>query len=299
MSMLTRLHYFNCVVESGSISKASNVFDVQPSSISRQLTALEKDLGVRLLNRSSRTIGLTEAGKTYYQYSQRIVSELDEANRRVNDLQQNPKGKLKLSMTVGFGECCVLPLIPAFLKQFPEIKLELEMTGRVVDLVEENVDIAIRTGQLRDSNLIATKLADNEFLLCASPQYISEHGIPDTPFSLKNYDCIRYQYAGWRDWFLMDDKPLKLEVKDGLTIRSINGQKQLILHHAGLALMPRWAVQEELNNNTLIQVLEQYTISPYQSLTATYAIYLKRELISPKIRVFLDFLKENIQIKSS
>ncbi len=157
MSMITRLHYFNCVVETGSISAASRIFDVQPSSISRQLAALETELGIRLLNRTTRNIGLTEAGSTYYHYSQRIVAELDEANRAVNDLQQSPKGNLKVSMTVGFGESCVLPLVPGFMQTYPDVNIELELTERVVDLVEDNADIAIRSGRIPDSNLIASK----------------------------------------------------------------------------------------------------------------------------------------------
>jgi DNA-binding transcriptional LysR family regulator len=294
MSMFTRLHYFNCVVETGSISAASRVFDVQPSSISRQLAALETELGILLLNRTSRNVGLTEAGLTYYQYSQRIVAELDEANRAVNDLQQNPKGKLKVSMTVGFGESCVLPLIPAFMAQYPDVKIELELTERVVDLVEDNADIAIRSGRLPDSNLIARKLVDNDFLLCSSSQYLAEHGMPDSPDSLVDFSCIRYGYSGWRDWFLMDEKSIKLQIQDGLTVNSVNGQKQLVLNHAGLALMPLWAVKNELENGTLVRVLARHRFSPYESMSSTYAIYLKRDLISPKIRVFLDFLKQYI-----
>jgi DNA-binding transcriptional LysR family regulator len=292
--MLTRLHYFNCVVETGSISKASRIFDVQPSSISRQLSTLEKELGVSLLNRTSRNIRLTEAGETYYHYSKGIASDLDEASRAVNDLQQKPTGNLKISMTVGFAECCILPLVPSFTAQYPEIKLSLEMTGRVVDLVEENVDIAIRTGRLPDSNLIALKLVDNDFILCASPQYLADNGLPDSPFQLMDFDCIRYEYSGWKNWFLMHEKPTKLAIKSSLTIRSINGQKQLILNHAGLALMPKWAVKGELENGSLVQVLKQYIFSPYESLSSTYAIYSKRELVSPKIRVFLDFIKAHI-----
>ncbi|TPH13413.1 LysR family transcriptional regulator [Litorilituus lipolyticus] len=294
MATLTRLHYFNRVVETGSISQTSRLLDVQPSSVSRQLTALEKELGVRLINRTSRKLGLTEAGKTYYQYSRRITAEFDEAARIVNDLQQKPKGILKISMTVGFGEFCILPLIPAFSKQYPEIKLELEMTGRVVDLVEENVDIAIRTGQLRDSNLIALKLTDNNFTLCASPQFLRENGMPKSLHDLNNFNCISYEYAGWRDWYLMKEKPNKLNIKSELTIRSINGQKQLALHHAGLALLPIWAVKEELANGSLVKLLNQHVISPYESLSSTYAIYLNRELVAPKVRVFLDFIKKNI-----
>ncbi len=294
MSMITRLHYFNCVVEKGSITEASRVFDVQPSSISRQLIALEKELGISLLNRTTRNIGLTEAGLTYYQYSQRIVSELDEAHRAVNDLQQNPKGSLKISMTVGFGESCVLPLIPAFIMQYPDIKIELELTERVIDLVEENVDIAIRSGRLPDSNLIARKLADNNFLLCSSPQYQAKHGSPCGPEDLTDFDCISYGYTGWRDWYLMDNKARKLSIKDAVTVNSVNGQKQLLLNHAGLALMPLWAVREELKNGSLIHLLDQHIFSPYESLSSTYALYLNRELISPKIRVFLDYLKDNL-----
>jgi DNA-binding transcriptional LysR family regulator len=282
------------VVETGSISKAGRIFDVQPSSISRQLSTLEKELGVSLLNRTSRTIRLTEAGETYYHYSKGIASDLDEASRAVNDLQQKPKGNLKISMTVGFAECCILPLIPAFTAQYPEIKLSLEMTGRVIDLVEENVDIAIRTGRLRDSNLIALKLVDNDFLLCASPEYLAKNGLPDSPFNLMDFDCIRYEYSGWRNWYLMRDKPIKLAIKSHLTIRSINGQKQLILNHAGLALMPKWAVKDELENGLLVQILDQHIFSPYESLSSTYAIYSKRELISPKIRVFIDFINMHI-----
>jgi DNA-binding transcriptional LysR family regulator len=294
MSIITRLHYFNCVVETGSISQASRVFDVQPSSISRQLAVLEKELGVRLLNRTTRNIGLTEAGSKYYQYSQRVVIELDEAHRAVNDLQQKPQGKLKVSMTVGYGENCVLPLIPSFMKQYPEVNVELELTERVIDLVEDNVDIAIRSGRLLDSNLIARKLASNNFLMCASPQYLSEHGSPETPRTLDEFDCIRYGYAGWREWFLMGNKPEKLSIKEGLTVNSVNGQKQLILSHAGLALIPRWAVDTELKNGALIHVLDEYIFSPYERMSSTYAIHLKRELISPKIRVFLDYLKNHI-----
>jgi DNA-binding transcriptional LysR family regulator len=137
-------------------------------------------------------------------------------------------------------------------------------------------------------------LVDNDFLLCASPDYLANNGLPDSPFNLMDFDCIRYEYSGWRNWYLMCEKPTKLAINSHLTIRSINGQKQLILNHAGLALMPKWAVKDELENGSLVQILEQHVFSPYESLSSTYAIYSKRELISPKIRVFLDFIKMHI-----
>ncbi|MGF1788243.1 LysR substrate-binding domain-containing protein [Photobacterium swingsii] len=293
--MITRLQYFNCVVETGSISEASRLFDIQPSSISRQLVALEAELGVRLLNRTTRSVGLTEAGQTFYRYSQRVVAELEEAKKAVNDLQESPRGHLKVSMTVGFGECVVLPLLTKFRQQYPEINVELELTERVVDFVDENIDIAIRSGRLPDSNLIAKRLADNNFLLCASPEYLEGKEALKSPTQLIDFDCIRYGYAGWRDWSLMEDGvPTRLTINPNLTINTVNGQKQLVLNHAGLALLPLWAVHDELRNGTLIQVLPDFVFSPYDVMSATYALYLKRELVSPKIRVFIDFISLHI-----
>lgn len=294
MSSLNRLLYFNCVVETGSISEASRIFDVQPSSISRQLAVLEQELGVRLLNKTTRNTGLTEAGKKYYEFSQRIVSEFDEAKRVVNDLQEKPKGQLKVSMTVGFGESIVLPLIAKFMSLYPDIDIKLELTERVVDLVEENIDVAIRSGRLPDSTMIAKRLAFNNFLLCASPQYLTSNGTPITPEELINHQCIRYSYSRWKDWFLMDEKRVKLSINKTVSVNSVNGQKQLVLNNTGLALMPFWAVKNELANGSISQVMPKHIFSPYEELSATYAIYLKRDLISPKIRVFLDFLDENI-----
>jgi len=294
MSSLNRLLYFNCVVETGSISEASRIFDVQPSSISRQLAVLEQELGVRLLNKTTRNTGLTEAGHKYYEFSQRIVSEFDEARRVVNDLQEKPKGKLKISMTVGFGESVILPLMSKFMSLYPDIDVQLELTERVVDLVEENIDVAIRSGRLPDSTMIAKKLASNNFLLCASPRYLASKGAPDSPEDLIDHQCIRYSYSRWKDWFLMAEERTKLIINKAISVNSVNGQKQLVLNDTGLALMPFWAIKNELTNGSISQVMPEYIFSPYEELSATYAIYLKRDLISPKTRVFLDFLGENI-----
>ena len=297
MSTLTRLSYFNTVVETRSISEASRIFDVQPSSISRQLAVLEEELGVRLLNRTTRNIGLTEAGRKYLEYSLRIVAELDAAKRAVNDLQESPKGILKMSITIGFGESVILPLIPEFRKKYPHIDVDIELTERVVDMVEENIDIAIRSGRLPDSTMIAKRLTYNDFILCSSPQYLAEKGAPTSPYALKDFDCIRYSYRNWKDWYLMGDETEKLSIDTGLCVNSVNGQKQLLLNNAGLGLMPLWAIHDELSSNKLVHVLPEHTFSPYEVLSATYAIFLNRELMSPKSRVFLDFIGEHLSSK--
>ncbi|RDE24854.1 LysR family transcriptional regulator [Motiliproteus coralliicola] len=289
--MLTRLQYFNAIVELGSISAASQYFDIQPSSISRQLANLERELGVRLLNRTTRNLGLTEAGQQYYAYSRRIVAELDEAKRAVNDMQQQAKGRLKVSMTVGFGEAVVLPSMATFKQQYPEVELELELTERVVDMVEENVDVAIRSGILPDSSLVAKKLMANDFILCASPEFIKQHGSPATVAEITQFPCIQYGYSGWKNWYLIDNKGAeKIALTSHIVVNTVQGQKQLIINHAGLALIPRWAVSKELSRGQLCRVLSEDEFSPQESPSSTYAIYLKRDLVAPKVKVFVDFI---------
>ncbi len=292
--MMTRLMYFNAVVETGSFSEAGRVLDVQPSSVSRQVTVLEKELGIALLNRTTRSIGLTEAGRQYYGYSRRILQELEEARQAVHALSDTPSGRLRLSMTVGFGESVVLPLIPAFMARYPDISVDIELTERVVDLVDENIDVALRSGRLPDSSLIATKVADNDFLLCATPAYLAQQGKPSTPDELVVFNCIRYGYVGWREWYLLGKQPVRLPINGPLTVNTVQGQKQLVLNHAGIALVPRWAVVDELGRGELVSVLPEHCFSPQESLSATYAIYLNRTLVSGKVRAFLDFLRSSL-----
>ncbi len=286
--------YFNAVVESGSFSEAGRMLDVQPSSVSRQVTALEKELGVALLNRTTRSIGLTEAGRQYYGYSRRVLLELEEARRAVHALSDTPRGRLRLSMTVGFGESVVLPLIPAFMARYPDIAVDIELTERVVDLVDENIDVALRSGQLPDSSLIATRVAENDFLLCATPAFLTQEGQPSSPDELAAFNCIRYGYAGWREWYLLDEQPVRLAINGSLTINTVQGQKQLVLNHGGIALIPRWAVEDELRRGELATLLPAHRFSPQESLSATYAIYLNRTLVSGKVRAFLDFLRASL-----
>ncbi|MBY5945156.1 LysR family transcriptional regulator [Photobacterium rosenbergii] len=292
--MIKRLQYFNAVVETGSISETSRVFDVQPSSVSRQLAALEEELGVRLINRNTRTVSLTEAGQTFYSYSQHIVASLDEARRTINDLQDIPKGKLVVSSTVGYGEAVILPLVNGFRQRYPEVEISVELSERVKDLIEDNIDVAIRSGELADSSLVARKLQDNDFILCASPEYLATVSTLSSPSELAGHQCIRYGYAGWQHWYLMGETLEKLAIGNGLEVNTVNGQKQLLLSHCGIALIPYWAVANELKAGLLQQVLPDYHFSPQATPTATYAIYLKREMVSPKVRVFIDYLVEQI-----
>jgi len=161
-------------------------------------------------------------------------------------------------------------------------------------LVEENIDIAIRSGRLPDSSMIAKHLANNDFLLCASPQYLAAHKIPKRAEDLVNHQCIRYSYSRWKDWYLMTEEKQKLNINNAISINSVNGQKQLVLNNTGIALMPLWAIKSELAKGDLIHIMPEQIFSPYEEISSTYAIYLKRDLMSPKTRVFLDFIAAKI-----
>ena len=248
---------------------------------------------MRLLERSTRNVGVTEAGQLFYQYSKRITGEFDEAKRVVSALHHSPRGSLKISTTVAFGESKILPLVPTFRAAFPEVDIEIEITERVVDLIEENVDIAIRSGRLPDSNLIAKKLVQNNFILCASPNYVRRKKAPQHFEDLAKHDCLVYGYKGWHDWFVLDRKPQKIDISYYMEVDSVNGQKQLISNGGGIALLPQWAIEEELKIGKLVQLLPEFTFSPCNYETSTYAIYQNRQLVPSKVRVFLDFLTEH------
>lgn len=293
--MMKRIAYFNAVMDARSITEASRRFDLQPSSISRQIAALEEELGVRLLNRNTRKVSPTEAGLRFFSYSRQILSDLEEAKRAISDLQLIPQGTLKVSSTVGFGEAVILPVLPKFLQEHPQLNVKVELTERVVDLIEEGTDVAIRSGNLSDSSLIARRLVPNNFIICASPTYLQQAGMPQSIEDLLGHTCIRYGYAGWANWYRISEKSEKLALGNTLEINSVNGQKQLILNHGGMALIPHWAVREELRSGDLLQVLPDQTFSPHEDQTSTYAIYLKRELVSPKIKVFIDFIIKHVK----
>jgi len=188
----------------------------------------------------------------------------------------------------------ILPLVTKFMEKYPEIKLELELTERVVDMVDENIDIAVRSGLLHDSNLVATHLQDNNFILFASPSYLKKYGVPLSSNELIDHTCLCYGFAGWKEWYLLSDAAQPIPLSNRITINSVNGQKQLIINDSGIALIPRWAVKEDVKQGRLSVIMPSLTFSPSEKLTSTYAIYQNREFVSPKIRVFLDFIKQEL-----
>ena len=190
MDKWNEMHLFVLAIKQGGFSAAARSLHISPSAVSKMITRLEARLGIRLINRTTRTLSLTEAGHSFYQRCNEILQELDDAESELTIFGQNPTGKLKVNCSPGFGKHQLLPLLPRFYEQYPDLKLELQLTGQAVDLVSEGVDLAIRLGQLTDTSLVARKLGESPRILCASPDYLKRFGTPRTPEELTRHNCL-------------------------------------------------------------------------------------------------------------
>lgn len=280
-------------VEQGSFSAAARALSLSPSAVSRQIAALEDHLGVRLLNRSSRRVTLTEEGRTFHERCLRIVAEIDDAQAQMAHLAQHVRGTLRVTATVAFAKAHLLPLFPEFLKLYPELALHLELTDRLVDLAEEGVDVAIRfTEQVEDESLVARRLVNNRRVVVAAPSYLALHGTPRTPEDLLSHNCLRmYSVSSFNDWeFANDDGTQVLEVQGNFEANSADAVYHAALAGLGVARLSLYLVHADLEAGRLVRLLPAYTHEKADIL----AVYPHRRNLSPKVRAFVDFLVENL-----
>ena len=291
MDRLAALEAFARVAESGSFSAAARALGSSKSLISRQVSALEAELGARLISRTTRSLTLTEAGRGYYEQVTRILVQMEEADLSVSQLQATPRGKLRINAPMSFSLLRVAPVLPDFLALYPEIDVDLAMNDRRVDLLEEGFDLAIRIGRLADSSLIARKLGPMRRMVCASPAYLAERGVPAAPADLKGHACLCYSNADTVDeWRFSepDGRPIAVEVKG--RVRANNGDllRVAALRGLGLVDLPSFLVGADIEAGTLVPVLQDFI----RQDGGVYAVYPHARYLPPKIRVFIDFLAE-------
>lgn len=280
-------------VEQGSFSAAARALSLSPSAVSRQIAALEDHLGVRLLNRSSRRVTLTEEGRTFHERCLRIVAEIDDAQAQMAHMAQHVQGTLRVTATVAFAKAHLLPLFPEFLKSYPELALHLELTDRLVDLAEEGVDVAIRfTEQVEDESLVARRLVHNHRVVVAAPSYLALHGTPRTPEDLLSHNCLRmYAVSSFNDWeFANADGSRVLEVRGNFETNSADAVYHAALAGLGVARLSLYLVRADLEAGRLVRLLPAYTHEKADIL----AVYPHRRNLSPKVRAFVDFLVERL-----
>lgn len=300
MENLNDMMVFATVVEKGSFTAAALAFDLPKSNISRKITRLEQSIGARLLERSTRTQRLTEVGKVYYAHCLRIQEEMQSAELSVNSLMSSPRGIMRVCASIAVGQSLLAPCLAEFKQQYPEVQIELTLTNRRVDLIEEDFDLVLRVGKLADSNLVAKKLCVRELHLYASPHYLQTLTNADiaikTPEQLSELACLVMQDLDKKNqWRLIKAKEeCVIAIKPAFSSDDFNVLRQLAQDDAGIAVLPDYMCQEAIEQGKLSRVLPEWL---YKQVDI-YAIYPSHKGATPKLRVLLEYLVRRFQSSS-
>lgn len=292
MTILPYLETFSAVVENGSFTAAADALGISKPVVSKQVSLLERHLGVQLIQRTTRRLHLTQAGEVFASYSHRIMSDVREAEQSVLPLQHEPQGRLRISAPESLAMSLLSEVLLSFQQQFPRIELDIHVTGRLVDLVEEGIDVALRVGKLEDSSLMARHLMPCSFHACASSEYLKQHGKPEHPSELKTHNCLIYSQAPQPDnWLFRDDKGKNISIKVNGNLRTDSGNilMNAALNGNGIFIGPTFMIDSALAEGRLETVLDQYT----SMTTGLYAVYPYSKLVSTKVRAFVDFIAES------
>lgn len=288
MHDLNLMAVFARVVEAGSFAEAARRLSTSRSAVSKAVAKLERRLNARLLNRTTRHLSLTEVGASVAEHCCRMLEEADQAEKLVDSLNSEPRGLLRVSASVAFGTLHVAPALAEFLPRCPELKIDLSITDRWVDLAEEGFDVMIRVTSEPPPHWVARKLAPVRRKLCATPEYFRRHGIPRTPGELINHNCLDYTRSGeqgrWR--FTGPEGEISVPVNGTLHVDDDEALSQAVLGGLGLGLLPTFIIGRELRNGNLQAVLSEYI--PVER--HVYAMYLPTRHLPSKVRVFIDFL---------
>ena len=279
---------FCAVAEGGNFTSAASKLDTSVAQISRKVASLEKSIGIKLLNRTTRNVSLTEAGILYFQKAWPALCELHDAQLAVSALQQTPQGLIKLTAPVAFGEAFIAPLLNTFMNMYSGISVHCVFSNDKLDIVEQGLDLAIRIGKLQDSTLVAKKLATRHLTVCASPAYIDQHGAPDTLEELKSHALLVGSQSHWR--FISDNRLQSLAVKGRVRYNSGNALRSAALAGLGLTQLPGFYVRTDLAKGNLVEVLADYK----DKQDAIWAVFPSNRIVAPKIRLLVDFLAEHL-----
>lgn len=290
MDRLAAMSMFVRVVETGSFSSVARELNTTQPTVSKNVAELETWLGAKLLSRSTRALHMTEAGADYYERCINILQDIEEAESAVGQLQTAPKGKVRISTVVAFGRLHVIPLLKEFFERFPDIKVDIVLSDRTVDLVEEGVDLAIRFGPLSDSSLIAKKLCVSPFATVASHDYLERYGVPAHPRDLKDHNYVIYTGLdnSHEIEFSEDGKPFIVRVDGKLLSNNSEAVREAILQGFGICQVPRWLVGAELESGDLQEVLQEFSSAPRE----IFAVYPPGRHLASKARHFIDYLAE-------
>lgn len=297
MSRESELAFFIQLNKFGSLAATARELNLTPPAVSKRLARLEQRLGVRLLNRTTRSISLTAEGELYLTNARRIQGEIEEMERQVSSSRAEPKGLLRVNAPLGFGRTHISPAISSFAKRYPDVEVQLHLTDRPMNLPDDSIDVAIRFGELPDSRLIARKIAVNRRRLCAAPSYLEAFGHPATPDDLARHNCIvlRQNDSAFGIWRLSRGKQTEsIKIHGNLSTNDGEVALNWALEGHGILMRAEWNVASYLRTGQLVEVLGDYETPPAD----IYAVYLERLNLSAKVSFFIqhlrDFFRDNI-----
>lgn len=291
MQRISNIAIFLEVVRQQSFAAAARKLGMTGPALSKQVQALEDHLDVKLLHRTTRHISLTEEGAIYFERASKALDDLAEAEQMIHDQKINPRGTLKINAPMSFGSMYLAQPIAEFATTYPDIHMEIDFDDRKVDMLTEGYDVLIRIGALDDSSLIARKLAPCPILLCASPEYLHQHGIPDSPEDCENLPAIIYTKHGnsteWR--YGKEGKEGSVSFMKKMGANNAETMLQSCIEGVGIALLPIFVAANHLQKGTLVHLLPSYHTAPERNI---YAIFPKNRYLSTKVRLFVDTLTE-------
>ncbi|NMM04711.1 LysR family transcriptional regulator [Polaromonas sp.] len=288
MDRFLEMQTFTAVVDAGSFVRAAETLDMSKAAVSRYVAELEARLGVRLLHRTTRKLSLTEEGRAFHARCKAILGELDEAESVITARSAQASGLVKINVPVTFGNLHLAPLWSDFMTQNPRVTLDVTLNDRVVDLVEEGYDMAVRIGTLPSSSLISKKLASTRMVLCASPAYLKEHDQPEHPSDLARHAVLAYSLLATGEQWGFDGPDGRQTVVVNPVLRTNSGDtcRAAALKHHGIILQPTFMVGEDLRSGALVELMPQYRSSEF----GIYAVYPSRRYMSAKVRLLIEFL---------
>jgi DNA-binding transcriptional LysR family regulator len=286
------LDEFVAVAECGQFTAAAERLGLSSSQVSRQVARLEERLQARLFYRSTRRVALTEVGQTFLQHCQRLQDAREEALRAVGDLGSEPKGLLRMTCAVAYGERFIVPLVTDFMTRHPQLRVDIELSNRNLDLVHEGLDLAIRLGRLQDSRMVATRLAPRRMYLCAAPDYLQRYGRPHSLSELGRHNCLIGSSDTWS--FQLDGREAAQRVQGNWRCNSGQAVLDAALRGLGLCQLPDYYVLEHLRSGALVSLLD----NQQPPNTAVWALYPQQRHLSPKVRQLVDTLKAGLAQRS-
>lgn len=287
MDRLLSIEVFVKSVELGSFSAAANSLNMSSQLVGKHVRELEQHLGVRLLNRTTRTQHLTDIGNSFYERAKNILAELEAVRTLAHEVRAVPTGKLRISAPVSFGINALAPVLPEYMRMYPDIRVEMSIANRMVDLIDEGFDAVFRVGELSDSGLIARSLQPYRLILCAAPAYLSSHTLISHPNDLREHECLGFSYTELRSrWtFHSADGKISVPVSGRLMVDSGEALMAAAIAGVGLMLQPSELVANEIEKGRLVEVLPDYPV-PTRPM---HLLYAPDRRMTPKLRSFIDF----------